>query len=305
MRAIEKWVDRFCRDHPRFGIPNLMLYIAIGNVVIYLLDTFSLGSGISTFLGFSRYEILHGQIWRLITFVFLPQSGDFLFFKGSGIFFVVISAYFYYWIGSLLEREWGTVRFNVFYLGGIVLNIIYGLITGYASMHYINLSLFFAFAVLYPDMQVLLFYILPVKVKWLAWIDAALFALDVVSCLLAGNWIGALLPLVAILNFFIFFWSDFMEAIGYRKRRYQHQHSQQTVNFKKATKTAYEKKDTFISAPSAVRRTRNTQTWNSATAPSATAIIATVWTISTTTSISNKRGNTKMARLIASPFCFI
>ena len=191
MRAIEKWIDKFCRAHPNFGIPNLMLYIAVGNVVIYLLDTFSLGVGISAFLDFSRYDIFHGQLWRLVTFVFLPQSGDFLFFKGSGIFFVVLSAYFYYWIGNLLEREWGTARFCVFYLGGVVLNIVYGLITGYASMHYINLSLFFAFAVLYPDMQVLLFYILPVKVKWLAWIDAALFALDVVSCLLAGFYGGS------------------------------------------------------------------------------------------------------------------
>lgn len=242
MRAVEKWIDKFCRNHPSFGIPNLMLYIAVGNVAIYLLDTFNLGGSISAMLEFSRSEIFHGQVWRLITFVFLPQSGDFLFFKGTGIFFVVISAYFYYWIGNLLEREWGSTRFTVFYLAGALLNILYGLITGYASIHYVNLSMFFAFAVLFPDMQVLLFYILPVKVKWLAWIDAALFAWDVISCLLVGYWLGALLPLVAILNFFIFFWTDFTEAVGYRKRRFQHQHSQQTVNFKKATKSTYEKK---------------------------------------------------------------
>lgn len=242
MRAVEKWIDKFCRNHPSFGIPNLMLYIAVGNVAIYLLDTFSLGGSISAMLEFSRSEIFHGQVWRLITFVFLPQSGDFLFFKGTGIFFVVISAYFYYWIGNLLEREWGSTRFTVFYLAGALLNILYGLITGYASIHYVNLSMFFAFAVLFPDMQVLLFYILPVKVKWLAWIDAALFAWDVINCLLVGYWLGALLPLVAILNFFIFFWTDFTEAVGYRKRRFQHQHSQQTVNFKKATKSTYEKK---------------------------------------------------------------
>ncbi len=242
MRAIEKWLDGFCRNHPDFGLPNLMLYVAIGNVAIYLLDTFSLGGSISSFLTFSRSAVLHGQIWRLITFVFLPQNGDFLFFKGSGIFFVVLSAYFYYWIGRMLEREWGMTRFTVFYLGGIFLNIIYGLVAGYASMHYVNLSMFFAFAVLFPDMQVLLFYILPVKVKWLAWVDAALFAWDVIVNLLASNIVGALLPLVAIFNFLLFFWSDFIEALGYRKRRFQHQHSQQTVNFKKAAKTAYQQK---------------------------------------------------------------
>lgn len=242
MDAIEKRIDKFCREHPRFGIPNLMMYIAVANLAIYLLDTFSLGVSLSSMLTFDRYSILHGQIWRLLTFVLLPQSGDFLFFRGSGIFFVVISAYFYYWIGSLLEREWGTTRFSVFYLGGVILNIVYGLITGYASMHYVNLSMFFAFAVLFPDMQVLLFYILPIKVKWLAWIDAALFAWDVLSNLLALNIVGALLPLVAILNFLIFFWSDFKEALGYRKRRYQHRHSQQTINFKKAAGKAYQEK---------------------------------------------------------------
>lgn len=242
MDAIEKRIDKFCREHPRFGIPNLMMYIAVANLAIYLLDTFSLGVSLSSMLTFDRYSILHGQIWRLLTFVLLPQSGDFLFFRGSGIFFVVISAYFYYWIGSLLEREWGTTRFSVFYLGGVILNIVYGLITGYASMHYVNLSMFFAFAVLFPDMQVLLFYILPIKVKWLAWIDAALFAWDVLSSLLALNIVGALLPLVAILNFLIFFWSDFKEALGYRKRRYQHRHSQQTINFKKAAGKAYQEK---------------------------------------------------------------
>lgn len=242
MDAIEKRIDKFCRDHPRFGIPNLMMYIAVANLAIYLLDTFSLGVSLSSMLTFDRYSILHGQIWRLLTFVLLPQSGDFLFFRGSGIFFVVISAYFYYWIGSLLEREWGTTRFSVFYLGGVILNIVYGLITGYASMHYVNLSMFFAFAVLFPDMQVLLFYILPIKVKWLAWIDAALFTWDVLSSLLALNIVGALLPLVAILNFLIFFWSDFKEALGYRKRRYQHRHSQQTINFKKTAGKAYQEK---------------------------------------------------------------
>jgi len=243
LRAIEKWIDKFCMEHPRFGIPNLMLYIAVANVGVYLIDTFAQnGTSLSALLEFSRYDIFHGEIWRLITFVFLPLSGDFLFFRGSGIFFVVLSAYFYYWIGSLLQREWGVGRFTFFYLSGVVLNILFGLVAGSASIHYVNLSMFFSFAVLYPDMQVLLFFILPVKVKWLAWIDAALFAFEVVSSLLVGDIIGALLPIVAILNFFIFFWSDITEIIGYRKQRYQHQHSAQTINFKKATSKAYQEK---------------------------------------------------------------
>ena len=232
------WLDKFCSRHPKFGIPNLMLYIAGGNVAIYLIDLFSMGGmSLASFLSFNRYAILHGQVWRLVTFVFISESGDLL-VRGTGIFFVLISAYFYWWIGSLLEREWGTTKFTVFYLGGVALNIIYGMLTGYASMSYVNLSMFFSFATLYPNMEILLFMILPVKVKWIAWIDAALFAWAVVSNLLIGNWFGALLPIVAILNYFIFFWQDFQYLFAKTKRR----HSAQTINFKKAQKELRERR---------------------------------------------------------------
>ncbi len=231
------WLDRFCAKHPRFCIPNLMLYIAIGNVVIYLIDLFSMGGvSLSSMLGFYRDAIFQGQIWRLVTFVFISESGD-LFFRGTGTFFVLISAYFYYWIGSLLEREWGSVKFTVFYLGGVVLNIIFGLIAGYASMWYVNLSMFFAFATLYGDMQVLLFFLIPIKVKWLAWLDGALFAWDILTSLLAGNWLGALLPVVAILNYLIFFWQDFRYLFARVKRR----SSPNVINFKKAQRQAKRK----------------------------------------------------------------
>ena len=235
MRAIANWIDRFCREHPRFGIPNLMFYIAVANVAIAVLDTFSRsGATLSSLLYFSRGAIFQGQVWRLVTFPFVPES--------SNLFFAALSAYFYFWIGSALERQWGTGKFTFFYLSGVVLNIVFGLVAGSASMYYVNLSLFFAFAALYPDMQVLLFFIIPIKVKWLAWLDAALFAWDVIMALLRANFIGALLPIVAILNFLIFFWEDFMEALGYRKARFRHQHSAQTVNFKKAVSRAYQEK---------------------------------------------------------------
>lgn len=232
------WLDKFCARHPKFGIPNLMLYIAIGNIAIYLIDLFSMGGlSLASFLSFNRYAILHGQIWRLVSFVFISESGDLL-LRGTGVFFVLISAYFYWWIGSLLEREWGTVKFTVFYLGGVALNILYGLLTGYASMSYVNLSMFFAFATLYPDMEILLFMILPVKVKWIAWIDGALFVWAVVSNLLVGRWIGALLPIVAVLNYLIFFWPDFRYLFAKTKRRT----SAQTINFKKAQKELRERR---------------------------------------------------------------
>lgn len=231
------WLDRFCAKHPKFGIPNLMLYIGIGNVAIYLIDLFSMGRmSLESLLVFSLPDILHGQVWRLVSFVFVSMSGDFI-LPGTGIFFVLISAYFYWWISTLLEREWGTTKFTVFYLGGIILNIIYGLLTGYTSMYYVNLSMFFAFATLYGDMQVLVFFLIPVKVKWIAWIDGVLFAWAVLSSLLMRDWFGALLPIVAILNYFIFFWQDFKYLFAKAKRRT----SPTVINFKKAQRQAQKK----------------------------------------------------------------
>lgn len=233
MRAIEQRLDRFCREHPRFGIPNLMNFLVIGTVVIFLLDSFSRG-GASNLFFFSRSAILQGQIWRLVSFVFVPPSYNLL--------NVALSLYFYWWIGSTLEREWGTARFSLFYLLGVVFNIVYGLIAGYASVEFLNLSMFFAFAALYPDMRVLLFFFIPIKVKWLAWADAVFFGLQMVSSLLRLQLVSAFLPLVAIFNFLLFFWSDLMDAAGRQKQRYQHRHNRQTINFKQSARQAQQGK---------------------------------------------------------------
>ena len=223
-------LDRFCAKHPNFGIANLMLYVAIANVALALIDTFSLGGvTLTDMLYFSRSAIMNGQVWRLLTFILVPES--------AGLFYVAIGAYFYYWIGSTLEREWGTAKFCVFYFSGVVLSIIYGMVAGYTTMHYINLSLFFAFATLFGETQVLLFFIIPIKMKWLAWLDAALFAWSVLSNLIAGYYIYALLPIVAILNYLIFFWRDF----AYLFARFKRRTSPNVVNFKKAQKQLQKK----------------------------------------------------------------
>ena len=239
MKTLSHWISQFCYKHPNFGIPNLMMYIAVGNVAIGLIDNFS-AYPLSSALFFFRPAILHGEIWRLISFIFVPITGDFGILNftvpGTSFFMTVLSAYFYYWIGSLLEREWGTAKFNCFYFSGVVLNIIFGMIMGVSSIAYVNMSMFFAFAVLFPNMQVLFMFILPVKVKWLAWIDAAFFAWQVLNSLLMGLWLYALLPLVAILNFFIFFWEDMMDALGRKSAQVKHRTSAQTINFKKAQK---------------------------------------------------------------------
>lgn len=213
MGAISRWLDRFCYKHPRLGIPGLMKYIVIANVAVYLMDMFSNGY-FSAMLRFYPALIMEGQVWRLLTFIFVPTSGGF-------ILWFALTTLFYYYIGNALENQWGSTRFTVFYGVGVLLNIFTGMVTYWisgafletASMYYVNMSMFFAFATLYPDMRVLLYRILPLKVKWLAWVDAALFAFDIGHYFMNGNWVQGMVPIVAILNYFIFFWDDLMAIL--------------------------------------------------------------------------------------------
>ena len=237
MKKLNAAVDRFAREHPRFGIPNLMLWIVGCNALVYLLTVFA-GYGAVSFLAFDWAAIKSGELWRLVTFIFMPG-----YMTKDSVLWLVLFLYFYYMIGSALEREWGTAKFNLYYLSGVVLTIltgvIFGLVNGNAWMtgaDYVNLSLFFAFAVLYPETRFLIMFIIPVKVKWLAIVDAVFFALGVLSSLLRLDILNALLPVVALLNFFVFFWTDITDEISYRRGRARHQTSHQTIQFKSAVR---------------------------------------------------------------------
>lgn len=234
MRKLNAAVDRFAYNHPRFGIPNLMKLIVAGNLVVYLLMMFA-GYEAVSFLLFDWQAITHGELWRLVTFIFMPEA--------SSPLWLAISLYFYYMIGTTLVREWGTAKFSLYYFSGVVLTVITGVIIGLATGNawisgtdYVNLSMFFAFAMLYPDTQFLVFFIIPIKVKWLALIDGAFFALAVLSSLFQLYWLGALLPVIALLNFFVFFWTNISDEIAYRRGRARHQTSHQTIQFKSAVR---------------------------------------------------------------------
>jgi len=212
MGTLSRWLSRFSYKHPKFSIPGLMKYIAIGNVAVYLLSLLSNGTFVHL-VTFVPERIFRGEIWRLITFVFVPMDFSPLYF--------LLSLMLYYYLGSQLESVWGSARFTLYYTAGVVLNILVGLFMwlfpslrgyGVVNMHYVNMSLFFAFATLFPEAQFLLFYIIPFKAKWLAWIDGALFAFDIFSHIGAGQYLPALVPVVALFNYFLFFWDDLMEA---------------------------------------------------------------------------------------------
>ena len=220
-------IDRFCAKHPRFGISNLMLYIVIGQVAVFILDLFFRGMLSSYWLPFSRDLILHGQVWRLVTFIFLPSDS-------RNPFFLLLGCYFYYWIGTMLEREWGTARFTLFYLSGVVLSVLSGMILGITDIYYINLSIFLVIATLYGEMQVLLFFVIPIKMKWMALIDVALILVAVIQNLMYGSWVGALLPLASFVNYFIFTWPFWGAKLGVLRRRAD----PKVVNFKRVQKQA-------------------------------------------------------------------
>lgn len=233
MKKLYDGVQRFCAAHPRFGIPNLMRVIVIGNVAVYVLMLLTQANDANalSFLTFNLNALLHGEVWRLVTFVFVPAY--------SSPFALLISLYFYYWIGSTLERQWGTAKFNLYYISGALLTVLgvvlASLITGNpyltaAGTGYVNLSMFFAFAFLFPDTTVLLFFILPVKMKWLAYLDGALFAFDIIKAIGAHNWAGVVLPIVALLNFAMFIWPE----VHYLKERAKYQNSRKTVQFRQA-----------------------------------------------------------------------
>lgn len=242
MRALSRWLSRFSYKHPNFSIPGLMKYIAIGNVIVYLLTLLSNGTFVQL-VTFIPERIFRGEVWRLVTFIFVPMDFSPLYF--------ILSVMLYYFLGTQLENAWGSARFTVYYITGVVLNILAGLLMylspslrgyGVVNMYYVNLSLFFAFTTLYPEMQFLLFYIIPVKAKWLAWFDAALFAFDIFSRIGQGQYLLALVPVIAVLNYFIFFWDDLMETLGRSGRQVRHRTSHQTIQFKSAQKHAQQKK---------------------------------------------------------------
>ena len=234
---MQQWLDRFCYKHPRLSIPGLMRYIIIGNVLVFLLDMFSTGgSALGTSLfSFSASAILHGQVWRIITFIFVPYTS-------RNLLLFILTLYFYYFIGTALEREWGSNKFTIFYFFGVILNILIGFVVGTASMYYVNMSMFFAFATLYPDTKFLVYFIIPIKVKWLAWLDAALFAFDIGYYLSAGTPVLALMPVVGVLNYLIFFWDDLMGLLHRGRDRAAHRVNPQTINFKKAQKDVQNRK---------------------------------------------------------------
>ena len=217
MKNLRRNFERLCYNHRSSGVPNLMLWIAIGNLIVYFFSLVDRTNLLYTLLCFSRDRIFHGQVWRLFTYIFTYLLDA----RGFNLLLLLISLFCYYQIGRMLEQQWGTLRFNLYYLCGIVLMDIGALaLNVQATTSYLNLTLFLAIATIVPDMRFLLFYIIPVKAKYFAWFYFAMTIYDLLRGILTmlaalryTVYLGWLFPLIALANYFLFFGKDVMNVM--------------------------------------------------------------------------------------------
>ena len=202
MKDLRRRFNRFCFQHRSKGIPNLMLYISLGCALVYLMTQMTQNALLYSQLVFDREAILHGQVWRLITY---PLT-----FYNSNLLLMAVALFCYYSIGRAMEHIWGTLRFNLFYFCGVILMDIWCMIFGgRADVTYLNLSLFLSYATMFPDAQFLLFFIIPVK----AWIFALVDLLMVLYSLLADPFPYNFFSVISLANYFLFFGPDVLNVV--------------------------------------------------------------------------------------------
>lgn len=195
------------RRFGRFAIHGLMRYIC-GLYIIGLLVQIVNPDIYTYYLSLNPAMILRGQVWRLVTFLIQPPNTSLLFF--------IFTLYLYYMLGQTLESVWGAFRFNIYYFAGVIFTIIGSFIAYFVTgqvylmdTYYINMSLFLAFAFIYPDMQLLLMFLIPIKIKWLAYLDIAFFAYS----FFIGNLGTKISIAMSLLNFAIFFFAFMRKRI--------------------------------------------------------------------------------------------
>ena len=196
------FLNKLERKFGRHAITGLMKYIIICYIIGYIIEF--VAPRFMSFLTLEPYMIFHyGQVWRLVSWILIPPQ--------TNIFFAIIMMIFYYQLGTVLEHTWGSFRFNVYIFGGMIFTVLGAILMyflmgqqvlgGYFSTYYINLSIFLAFAVCYPDMKVMLYFIIPIKMKWMAIVYAALAVASTIS----SGWVARVAILASLLNFIIFF----------------------------------------------------------------------------------------------------
>ena len=190
-------MSSFEKKFGRYAISNLSLILVALYAVGYVIEMFA--PNLAYYMTLNPWAVVHGQVWRLFTWLLIPPPS-------SNMLFTVIMLFFYYSIGTSLERVWGDYKYNVFIFRGILMTLassllwmvfvlavygrgfsgemLNGYFTSYAfgfSTYYINMSIFLAYALTFPEAQVLLFFLIPIKVKWLGFIDAAYLIYEMIA----------------------------------------------------------------------------------------------------------------------------
>ena len=223
MRNLRKKFERFCLKNRDIGIPNLMLYMCVGSGVVCFANLINGGGILYELLRFDKAAILNGQVWRLVSWLLTENIG-------TSPLLAVVFLYFFYRLGQNVEASIGTFKFNLFYLGGVIMMDVFAMIFCptedvvlgnylvpaeifayfYSNMaYYLHLSMVLAFATTYPDSHFTLFFVLPVRAWVIALVDLVLIGISVFSmCYPTLLFPHCLFPLIGLLNYFIFFGPD-------------------------------------------------------------------------------------------------
>jgi len=205
------WLNKLERRLEPYAISNFTLYLVIGQTFVFLTTMLGLLDINKCLL--VPYLVTHGEPWRLLTFAFIPPNTSWL--------FIAFALYLFYLFGTSLEQYWGALRYNLFLLTGYLLTVGLAFVTPYAiaTNLFIGGAVFLAFAYLNPDFVMYIFFILPVKIKWLgllAWVGYA-------WTFFTGGWSAKFSIIAAVGNFLLFFAHDLWLSIKLGRRRMQTQ----------------------------------------------------------------------------------
>lgn len=257
-------MSKFEKKFGKYAIPNLSLYLIIAYIIGYMIQILS--PQVYGFLMFDPYEIFHGQIWRLVTWILMPP-------ETLGIF-TIIMLFLYYSLGRGLEQTWGTYRYNVYMFSGLIFTVVgalilyvvllvlysvnmlpvdiasemlssgmispgqfFGWVIGMCvSTYYINMSIFLAYAFTYPEEQLMLYFIIPVRIKWFGYLYVAYLVYDIIKAFKTGSIvIGIIITVlifVSLLNFLIYI------VFGKNRARFNPKQIKRRQQYKQSIKRA-------------------------------------------------------------------
>lgn len=221
---MEKIRNKLERLISPIAIPGLITDIVIGMVVVFAVDLLAPGIGkapLSPFISFNRDFIFKGQVWRVLSFVFQ--------YPASHILFIIFAFYMYWLFGTTLENHWGTSKFCLFYYSGIIGAIIAGFLTGSASNLFLDISMTIAFAFFDPDFTIMLFFFIPVKIKYIAYVTGAIL----IVILIIGSLSDKISILFSLINLLLFFGDDLFLKIKYTANHWKYKMKNKNKNIRK------------------------------------------------------------------------